>query len=289
MQSNTQALGPRAPTSDSCVSGRGTTRGSDSPPGVLESSHWALGRPAHRREQGPLTAPSQFILNFTYDNRKGRLDARPRLLGDDGSLAGLPELKGLLGPGVPPFRPGSCRLFTFPPRSRLAYSSAPDPRHAVPAAPHRTGQPPLPPKNVLLDRTLASAPRACGLPPSISGITPSVSCFAVLRLTGGQAQSSQSRALEMYFLLCVKTITFHLTQWKRNLLNAALRRTGQRPHVQLNSPAGNVATQTKNLKCSGPLTRKLGIKLRRQWDMCARRVQGPTSHSVGPSREGEKR
>ena len=93
----------------------------------------------------------------------------------------------------------------------------------------------------------------------------------------------------MYFLLCVKTITFHLTQWKRDLLNAALRRTGQRPHVQLNSPAGNVARQTKNLKCSGPLTRKIGIKLMREWNMCARCMQRPTSHSVVPRREGEKR
>ena len=79
---------PRRQTS--CVSGCGTMRGSDSPPGVLESSYWALGRPAHSREQGPLTAPSQFILNFTYDNRRGRLDARPHLPGDDGSVAGSP-------------------------------------------------------------------------------------------------------------------------------------------------------------------------------------------------------
>lgn len=52
----------------------------------------------------------------------------------------------------------------------------------------------------------------------------------------------------MYFLLCVKTITLHLTQWKRNVFNA-LRGTGQRPHVQLTSPGGNVATQTENLEC----------------------------------------
>ena len=162
--------------------------------------------------------------------QEGRAGRRARLLGGDGSLEGSPDLKGLLGPGIPPSRPGSCPLATFPPRGRLAYSCPPDPSLTA----RRT---PLPGPAVI--------------PPSISGITPSISCFSVLRLTGGQPHSSQSRALEIYFLLHVKTITFHLTQWERNSLNAALRRTGQRPHVQLNCPAGNAATQPKNLKCSG--------------------------------------
>lgn len=111
-------------------------------PGIFPLGSW---RPAHDRDQAPLMAPLQFTLNFTYD-----------ILGDDGSLEGLPDLKGLLGPGIPPSRPGSCGLVTFPRRGWLAYSPAPDPRHAIPAAPCPTGRLPAPPGT--------SAPRACGHP-----------------------------------------------------------------------------------------------------------------------------
>jgi len=76
VQSDTRALGPRALTSAlMCIGTRGyegkrlpTWGPGTFPPGPR--------RPAHGREQAPLMASSQFTLNFTYNNRRGRLDTR---------------------------------------------------------------------------------------------------------------------------------------------------------------------------------------------------------------------
>ena len=48
---------------------------------------------------------------------------------------------------------------------------------------------------------------------------------------------------------------------------------------------GNTAQEPQTLR---PRPGGLGIKLRRQWDKCARRVQGHRPHSAAPSREGER-
>ena len=78
--------------------------------------------------------------------------------------------EGAPGPRLTPSC--SCRLSTFAPQSRLAYSSAPDPRRAVPAAPHAPASHLCPPRTSSLTARWPLLPGPVAIPPSISGITP---------------------------------------------------------------------------------------------------------------------
>ena len=126
MHSDTQALGPGVMTSALLCLGTWDYEGKRLPtwgPGIFPLGSW---RPAHDRDQAPLMAPLQFTLNFTYD-----------ILGDDGSLEGLPDLKGLLGPGIPPtriLRP--CHL-PMAGLARLQPCSRSQTRHSCSTLPHR--------------------------------------------------------------------------------------------------------------------------------------------------------